>query len=87
MKKITLLSATLAVALLASGCTDAKFSKLTNFGDEAVVKCYSGTSIIYDGRSTGKVISEESSDGYVFKDAKTGHLMEVSGNCVIDYDG
>lgn len=33
--------------------------------------------------STGKVGSEENSDGYYFKDAATGELVEVSGNVVI----
>ncbi len=65
------------------GCTDAGFEKLTAFGSGHSVKCYSGAAVIYDGVATGKVISEENSDGYYFKDKATGVLMEVSGNCVI----
>lgn len=35
--------------------------------------------------STGKVSSEQDSDGYYFTDAKDKRLKEVSGNCVIQY--
>lgn len=69
-----------------SACTDANFEKLTNFGGSASIVCYSGELIIYDGKSSGKVLSEANSDGYYFKDASTGALMEVSGNCIITYD-
>lgn len=33
--------------------------------------------------SSGKVLSEESTDGYYFKDKETGALIEVTGNLVI----
>lgn len=82
MKKIMLI---VAVSLLVFNCTDAKRSKLFAFGDSAHVKCYSGGQVIYDGYSTGKILSEESSDGYYFRDKETDLLMEVSGNCVITY--
>ncbi len=80
MKKLSLI---IIAAIAVSGCTDAGISKLTNFGKGAYIKCYSGTALIYDGESTGKVISENNSDGYAFKDAKTNVLTEVSGNCII----
>lgn len=73
-------------SLLAISCTDAKFSKLTNIGNSATIKCYSGGTLIYDGKSTGKISSEENSDGYFFKEQGTGKLKEVSGNCDITYD-
>ena len=66
-----------------SGCTDAERSKLFAFGGEHTVRCYSGGTVIYEGTASGKVLSEDSSDGYYFKDKATGRLMEVSGNCVI----
>lgn len=67
-------------------CTDAQRGKISSLGDSALVKCYSGTAVIYEGLSTGKVSSEENSDGYYFRDKKTGKMMEVSGNCIIIYD-
>ena len=76
----------LLVVLLSCGCTDAGRGKLTALGDNAKVECWSGNVKIYEGLSTGKVSSEQNSDGYFFKDAKTGKFMEVSGNCVITYN-
>ena len=77
--------AAVTLVLLMSGCTDAKFDKLTNFGGKAEVQCYSGGKLIYSGISTGKVISEQNSDGYSFRDSKDGNLKEVSGDCIIRY--
>lgn len=66
-----------------SGCTDAERAKFGSFGSEHSVKCFSGGVVIYQGVASGKVLSEENSDGYYFTDKATGKLMEVSGNCVI----
>ncbi len=79
------LAITLSLIALTTGCTDAAFDKMTNFGGSALVKCYSGEKLIYDGKSTGKVISESNSDGYAFRDSSDGKLKEVSGNCIITY--
>jgi hypothetical protein len=35
-------------------------------------------------KSSGKVISENGSDGYYFNDATTGKLIEVSGTVIIE---
>jgi hypothetical protein len=69
----------------AAACSDATCAKYASIGNRAQVSCYSGGKLIYQGESTGKVRSEENSDGYYFKDAKDGSLKEVSGNCVIVY--
>ncbi|AUR87484.1 membrane lipoprotein [Vibrio phage 1.101.O._10N.261.45.C6] len=82
MKKFTIVC---FAGMIMSGCTDAQFDKVTNFGGNARVECYSGEKLIYSGTSTGKVISEANSDGYAFRDSTTKSLMEVSGNCVITY--
>lgn len=86
MKKVLLVCICLAAAFSASACTDSRRARLFSYGDNAAVKCWSGGVVIYDGLSTGKVISEENSDGYSFLDSKTDKYMEVSGNCVIQYD-
>jgi len=83
MKYILLL---LSALLLFTGCTDAARGKLSAYCGSASVKCYSGTKLIYDGKSTGKVKSSSSSDGYYFIDASDNKLKEVSGNCVITYE-
>ena len=70
------------VVLLVS-CTDGTIGKLTSYGDSRSIVCYSGGKLIYEGRSTGKIKSEQNSDGYYFVEQGTKKLMEVSGNCVI----
>ena len=73
------------IPLFLMGCTDAGMARLTSFGNSAHIKCYSGGTLIYEGSSTGKVSSEQNSDGYFFRDKEDGKLKEVSGNCVIEY--
>lgn len=68
-----------------TGCTDVERAQISALGDPASVKCWSATEVIFEGRSTGVVTSPEGSDGYRFMDAATGKLVEVSGNCVINY--
>ena len=65
--------------------TDATLARFQALGDPANITCYSGGIVIYEGRSTGKVISPENSDGYIFMDAETLRAAEVSGSCVITY--
>lgn len=71
------------LAVLAVGCTDGQWAKVTALGDSGRVTCYSGGKVIYDGRSTGKVDTEVQSDGWYFQDATTGDLVRVSGDCVV----
>lgn len=76
---------TLALCLAFIGCTDTCASQLYSYGEVAKIKCYSGTKLIYEGESTGKVESSSQSDGYLFRDKETDQLVEVSGNCLILY--
>ena len=81
MKKLCL-SLFLVVTLVS--CTDATQAKLGGYGDRFAVEMINcdGTT----GRrwiSTGKVLSEEGSDGYYFLQEGTGTLIEVSGNVII----
>lgn len=46
------------------GCTDAEWSKYTTLGTRAEIVCKSGGKITFHGISTGKVLSENNSDGY-----------------------
>ena len=71
-------------SLFLIGC-DAEIGKMQSLGKGAKITCYSGGKVIYSGSSTGKVLSEQASDGYYFKDSKDGKLKEVSGNCIITY--
>lgn len=71
-----------ALALLA-GCTDATLSQLSSVGTSGEVTCYSGGKEIYRGVSTGKISSEQGSDGWFFREQGTNKLIRVSGDCVI----
>jgi hypothetical protein len=73
----------IAVAML-TGCTDAEKANWTTLGNAGTVKCYSGGKLIYEGTSTGKIATVTNSDGWQFKDAKTGKFIRVSGDCVIE---
>ena len=84
-RKFVIFALSATIASLA-GCTDAMQGKIKALGNPARIECYSGGVLIYDGRSTGKVVSEKNSDGYFFVDAEDGRTREVSGNCVVTYD-
>ncbi len=75
----------ISLVVLLSACTDAKVGKFKSLGASGHVKCYSGDTVIYDGYSTGKISSSQESDGYYFIDKATNAMVEVSGNCVINY--
>ena len=83
MKKIITLA--LIVAAIMTSCTDASMSKIGGYGDKFTVKVVNCDTII-TYHSTGKVISEEHSDGYYFTNAATGKLVEVSGNVIIEQE-
>lgn len=73
------------IALLAlNSCTDAKQSKMGSFGEQFKVELVNcdGT-ITHSWTSTGKVSSSKNSNGYYFKDEKSGALIEVTGNLII----
>jgi len=74
-----------ALSLTTIGCTDAMQSKIGAYGDSARVTCYSGGELVFDDFSTGKVQSEESSDGWYFRSVTTQRLISMAGDCRIDY--
>lgn len=81
--RTTTLLVILALVGLAS-CSDASISQFATIGSPGHIRCYSGGTIIYEGDSTGKIKTEQQSDGWYFKDAKTGKLVRVSGDCLIE---
>jgi len=64
-------------------CTDAEMASFGSLGNSAEIKCYSGGKLIYEGYSTGRVSTTQNSDGWEFKDNKTGKFIRVSGDCVV----
>lgn len=63
------------------GC--ARIEKKVSYGSKHKITQYSGGEIVNSWVSKGKVLSEESSDGYYFVTA-SGKYIEVSGTIVIE---
>lgn len=82
MKKLFITLFLLTIILYVS-CSDATISSITSYGSSAYITCYSGGKVIYDGESTGRIATIHQSDGWEFKDKKTGEFIRVSGDCII----
>ncbi|BBI90480.1 hypothetical protein HYO65_gp088 [Tenacibaculum phage PTm1] len=67
-----------------TSCTDATRAKWGGYGSEFKVELVNcdGT-ITHSWISSGKVLSEQSSDGYYFNDKETGRIIEVTGTLII----
>ena len=72
---------TLFTLLLA--CSDTELAQFAAIGEPGHIACYSGGTVIFEGDSTGKIATEEGSDGWKFMDAASERLVRVSGDCVI----
>ena len=66
------------------GCSDATRASFNSYGNAAHIRCYSGGVLIYEGDSTGRVATTSESDGWEWKDDKTGKFVRVSGTCIIE---
>ncbi len=82
---VVMLFTLLTIMATMVSCTDAEKSKLGGYGDTFTVKVI-GPDTIITYHSTGKVISEQHSDGYYFTNRETGKLIEVSGNVIIEQE-
>ena len=80
---LLLIPSCIVLLLTTTGCTDADRAALNAYGDEHVVELYSGGQKVREWQSTGKVFSEENSDGFYFKDSDSGQLVRVTGNVVV----
>ena len=80
MKKILLIS----FLFLTYACTDAKKAKFGGFGSKFQIEMLNcDGSVSRTWISSGKVSSEQNSDGYYFMEQGTGKLIEVTGRLVI----
>ena len=73
----------LLLTFIVFSCTDAQQAKMSGLNNKFKIEVISGGQIIRAYISTGKVISEEHSDGYYFMDSATNKLVEVSGDIII----
>ena len=65
-------------------CSDAAKAKFSGYGSEFKVEMIScDGNIIRTWISTGKVSSEQDSDGYYFMEKGTDKLIEVTGDLII----
>jgi len=71
------------IALTTSSCTDAEVSRLMAYGDPHHIRVFSGGVMIGEWTTTGAVLNEGQSDGYVFTDSATGLMVRVSGEVII----
>ena len=80
MKKIAIFI--ISMSLLS--CTDAYKAKVGGLGDRFKVELINcDGSITHKWVSSGKVESENNSDGYYFMEEKTNKLIEVTGTLII----
>lgn len=82
MKKLLICLALTVVVASVSGCTDAEIASFSAYGDESTVTCYSGSQVIFDDTSTGKV-AQLDGDGIVFKSKKTGKYVRAYADCIV----
>jgi hypothetical protein len=80
-----LIIAIIAVGLIAAsvGCTDTQVASFEALGKPGHIKCYSANTVIYEGDSTGRIQTVDSSDGWEFREAGDNAFIRVSGACVI----
>ena len=71
----------LALAALL-GCSDAEMASFGALGDEAQVTCYSGSKVIFQDTSTGKV-AQLDGDGITFKSKSTGAYVRAFADCIV----
>ncbi|BDD04353.1 hypothetical protein AUTU_18360 [Aureibacter tunicatorum] len=83
MRSVLVLALSSAIIFLES-CTGAEQAKWKGFGTEFKVELLNcDGSVARTWTSTGKVLSEPTSDGYYFMDKESGDLIEISGTLVI----
>lgn len=69
------------------GCKDADIQQMKSMGTRHKVTMYGcDGKVIQTWESTGNVSNANQSDGWYFKDAKTGLLVEVTGPVVIEQE-
>lgn len=74
------------LSLVITSCASFRTKFSTQISDSpATINCYSGGKQILKAETVGKPVSEENSDGYLFKDKTTGKLIEISADCIIIY--
>ena len=70
-----------------NNCKDATIQQFRSLGcKHKIIQYGCDGKIINQWISTGNVSNEENSDGWYFKDSKTGKLVEITGILVIEQE-
>lgn len=77
---------TLIICSTLSACSDANMAGMSAWGKKHHIKLYSGGKVVEEWVSSGKIENEANSDGYYFKDDKTGKMVSVTGDVVIEVE-
>lgn len=81
--KMSLIGLSLLTSGLCAGCKDATKAQFAGLSKPHIIKQFSCGQVIGEWESTGSVSNEDRSDGWYFKDAKTGNLVELTGTVQI----
>ena len=71
-----------AICLVAAGCTDAERASWGALGNEGTIKCYSGGQIVFDSKSTGKIIQGKDG-GLLFREKSSGKYIRAYADCIV----
>ena len=84
MRKLVVL---LLLAVLAVGCKESERAQFESLGSKHKITMYGCDGhVIGTWEATGNVSNEGNSDGWFFRDSKTGKLVELTGALVIEQE-
>jgi len=73
-----------AMFVLMQGCSDASIKRLTTYGHPFKITLYSGGNEVRVFESTGRVLTDSQNDIYSFEEKRTGKLIKISGDVVME---
>lgn len=73
----------IASLVFIGGCSNAGVASMQALGVDHRIELWSGGQKVMEWTSSGKVFSEDGSDGYYFCDKKTNRLVRVTGDIVV----
>jgi hypothetical protein len=80
--KNLMIACLVVVSLVFVGCGAAGMERSFGMGN-CTIEMYSGGKLVQTWESSGRVKSEDNSDGWYFRDKATGKLVIVTGDVVI----
>jgi hypothetical protein len=77
----------LFITIMLLGCNRSTDADVFSYGESHKITMYNGGQLVREWKSTGKVTSISNSDGWQFMDKKTGKLVRVGGDVIIEVLG